>query len=477
MQIIRRACLALACACASFALAAPAWAGPDPNWASSFAGQSPFLTLESGQLAQSQFSAKNVGTQTWSRTFVNLATVNSPYNFPDPSRNSPFEVVNDWLGANRPTRLDQDSVPPQQVGTFTFRVRAPQVSVRTDYQEHFAPVAEQRAWMGCDDGCQWANVYLMYTVYPPQDPTVSVDDGTRTVTKGDPIDVRATATDNVGLDRVVFSLEDQQITVNAAPYAARFSSAGLDAGPHTLTARAYDRAGHSASDSVVYTVKDAQGGGGVPQPPTDNNNVPGVGVTINEGQIYTNSPIVRLTLRPPHGATGATIANDGLADPHPVALNGGGDQVVSWTLNSSGPERLPKTVFVHFTGPGVDASSEHTDNIILDQTKPTVSRVLVVAQRRGNRRVSAKSAGGLAKGCANTHLTLKVRAHDNVSHVRSLTYRFGSHGKPAILNFNSTVPVTVPPKLRASTPLFVAVRDGALNLSKVRRVNLRKVCR
>jgi hypothetical protein len=38
------------------------------------------------------------------------------------------------------------------------------------------------------------------------------------------------------------------------------------------------------------------------------------------------------------------------------------------------------------------------------------------------------------------------------------------------------VPVTIPPKLHP-TVLFVAARDGALNLSKVRKVSLRQVCR
>lgn len=477
MRSVRLMRLALVCAGALIVSAQPAWAGPNADWASKFEGQSPFLTLESGQLAQSQFTARNVGAQTWSRGFVNLATVNSPYNFPDPSRNSPFEVVNDWIGANRPTHLDQDSVPPQTIGTFTFRVRAPQVSVRTDFTEHFAPVADGHAWMACDDGCQWANVFLIYTVYPPQDPTVSIKDGARTVTQGESIDVSATAADNVGVEKVVFSLEDQQIVANASPYSASFSSADLDAGSHVVTARVYDRAGHSASDSATYSVK-SSAGTGVQQPTPDP--VPDVGVSINEGQIFTNRPRVRLTLHPPAGATGATISNDGLFNSSPVPVSG--NEVVSWTLDSSGLERLPKTVYVHFTGPGIDASDEHHDDIILDETPPQVSNVRVVLERRGNRRPLFAKRSLVKNRCSKVHLALKVKAHDNLSKVRALSYSFSRgdfrrSGKPTTMSFGSSVPVKVPPKLHSPSALFVAVRDGALNLSKVHKVSLRSVCR
>jgi hypothetical protein len=330
--------------------------------------------------------------------------------------------------------------------------------------------------MGCYDGCQWSNVWLLWTVYPPQNPAVAISDGPRTVTQGEPIDVSATASDPFpgSVNRVEFSLEDQKVVDTTSPYEARFSTATLDPGGHVVTAKAFDNAGHSASDAAGYSVK-ASEGSGVQQPPTDTP-VPDVGVSINAGQAYTNSPVVSLTLRPPQGATEARISNDGLVNQTTVPVNG--EQIVSWTLDSSGPERLPKTVYVHFTGPGLDGSAQHTDDIILDETPPTVSTVRVVAARRGNRRIRLPKVGaGLVKQrCSRAHLRLAVRAHDNVSHVRSLTYRFRRHGTSTNVKFDSNVPVKVPPKLHP-TALFVAVRDGALNLSKVHRVSLRRVCR
>jgi hypothetical protein len=463
---------AIAVAVLSIASVAPALAGPNPDWAAKWEGQCCYLTLESGQIGASAFNARNVGAQTWDRSFVNLGTVSDKA--ANDQQDSPFQIPGEWLTPARPGRLDQASVPPQGVGSFTFRIRAPVVGAKTDFYQHFTPVAEGRSWMGCYDGCQWSSVWLLYTVYPPQNPSVSISDGPRTVTQGEPIDVSATASDPYpgSVNRVVFDLEDQEVVDTTAPYEARFPTDNVDPGGHAITAHAFDNAGHSGSDVASYSVK-ASEGSGVQQPPTDTP-VPDVGVSINEGQAYTNSPVVRLTLRPPQGATEARISNDGLVNPTTVPVNG---EQVSWTLDSSGPERLPKTVYVHFAGPGVDSSSQHTDDIILDETAPTVSKVTVVPHRRGNRRILFAKRGLVKPRCSRAHLRLRIRAHDNVSHVRSISYKFGRHGTPTNLKFDSNVPLAVPPKLRSPRALFVAVRDGALNLSKVRKVSLRSVCR
>jgi hypothetical protein len=441
------------------ASAGSASAGPDPNWAARWEGQSDYLTMESGQVATSWMKARNVGAQTWNRSFVNFATVSDKA--ANDAQDSPFQIPGDWLTPNRPGRLDQDTVPPGGVGTFTFRVRAPVVSVKTDFYQHFTPVAEGISWMGCYDGCQWSSAWLVYTVYPPQDPTVAIADGPRTVTKGEPIDVTANASDNVAVNRVVFSLEDQQIVDTTAPYEAQFPTSGLEPGGHVVTVHAFDGAEHSATDVASYSVRAPTGD---------------VGVSIDEGQTYTNDPNVRLTLHPPAGATGASIANDGLTGTTDIPLSGGA-QVVPWRLATSGPERLPKTVYVHFTGNGVDPTDQHTDDIILDQTPPKVSGARVVVTRRGNRRLVAAKRGLVKDRCSAVHLALKVKASDNASHVRELVYKFSAKGKPTAMAYKANVPIKVPPKLSSPKAIFVAVQDGALNLSKVHKVSLRPVCR
>jgi hypothetical protein len=96
------------------------------------------------------------------------------------------------------------------------------------------------------------------------------------------------------------------------------------------------------------------------------------GVSINAAATFTNSPGVTLTMHEPSGATGVVISNDGgFATPTTAAIACG--DTYAWTLTSSGSERLPKTVYVRFTGSGIDADKTFTDEIILDETAPAMS--------------------------------------------------------------------------------------------------------
>ncbi len=66
----------------------------------------------------------------------------------------------------------------------------------------------------------------------------------------------ATATDNVGVAKVVFALENgTTVTAHTAPYAWYFYTTTIPNGAHTCTATAYDAAGNSAGSTVAFTVK------------------------------------------------------------------------------------------------------------------------------------------------------------------------------------------------------------------------------
>lgn len=162
-----------------------------------------------------------------------------------------------------------------------------------------------------------------------------------------------------------------------------------------------------------------------------------VGVTINDGARFTNAPDVVLTALAPDAATGLRIANDGgFGAFFQTARNP--FERYSFRLDSSGPERLPKTVYVRFDGAGGDAQN-FTDDIILDETAPAL--------------LSARAAGR----------TLRLRASDATSGVATLqTAR--NRKRPAR-------PRAYRSRMRVSgSPRWVRVADRAGNLSRWRRV-------
>ena len=180
----------------------------------------------------------------------------------------------------------------------------------------------------------------------------------------------------------------------------------------------------------------------------DGGNSPGgeTGVSIDDGAVYTNDPRVTLSLRWPRLASKAVISNDGGFQPSETMEV---KERVSWTLQSSGPERLPKTVYVRFKG-GSSGSETYTDDIILDETNPDLN--------------SAKLEGSVLRSAAETFsrngVTLRIKAEDQTSGVKKMqvTPKKSKPGKWRRFKARSRV--------RAGKDLFVRVRDGAGNTSR-----------
>lgn len=165
-----------------------------------------------------------------------------------------------------------------------------------------------------------------------------------------------------------------------------------------------------------------------------------VGVTINSGAITTNSPGVTLTIHEPAGATSVRIANDGGFDSAETRAVRG-DDTYTWTLASSGGERLPKTVYVRFVGAG-DADQTYTDDIILDQRPPVT--------------LSATLANG----------TLRVRATDEGTGVEKVEYARNKLARSSVTRaFKRRIKVAKPHKA-----VFARTIDGAGNRSAWKRV-------
>jgi hypothetical protein len=177
-----------------------------------------------------------------------------------------------------------------------------------------------------------------------------------------------------------------------------------------------------------------------------------VGVTIDRAAKYTNRPAVNLTILAPTGATSVVISNDGgfaQATTRPLSPR----DAYRWRLVSTGPERLPKTVYVRFTGRCLNATQTFQDDIILDQTAPKVRRARVTTPQ------------GPSKGRASS---LSLKATDNASGVSSvqLRVRHRSHARVFTVRYKRTI------ALRGGRRRVgaVRVRDGAGNFSRWRRV-------
>jgi hypothetical protein len=177
-----------------------------------------------------------------------------------------------------------------------------------------------------------------------------------------------------------------------------------------------------------------------------------VGISINKGAQYTNKTDVTLTIVPPVGVTGFLVSNDG---GFVEATTFQPKTEVAWKLDSSGPERLPKTVYMRFlTGPF--ASPNYTDDIILDERPPIVDSASVDAPAAASRASVAK----LRK------FKVKVKAHDTNSGVAGVQVTLSKKKPGKLLKYKKTLTVKL-----AARPKFLRAKDRAGNFSKWKKLH------
>ncbi|MET0603852.1 MAG: hypothetical protein ABW167_17845 [Baekduia sp.] len=158
------------------------------------------------------------------------------------------------------------------------------------------------------------------------------------------------------------------------------------------------------------------------------------GVSIDHGSLYTRSPLVQVDVVWPARAKTMTVSNDGgFRTPTMLAVAGR----VSWRLASTGPERLPKTVYVRFDD---NPRTTYTDDIILDQTRPRVR------------------SATFARTAAGTQV--RIDATDNISGVQSAQIRY-NRGRTRTVRYRDRVSVPGHP-----STVEVRVTDGAGNVSR-----------
>jgi hypothetical protein len=215
----------------------------------------------------------------------------------------------------------------------------------------------------------------------------------------------------------------------------------------TCTVTASNSAGTISATSTAVT-------------PTASSGTGTVGVTIDNGAVYTDTPAVTVTAVAPSGTTAVIISDDGSfaeAQTFPVA----GNSEYSWTLQTSGNERLPKTVYVRFVLAGSTPYLTLSDDIILDQTAPTVQSATLTP---GSASASADVAR-VARSAAG-RFVLRVKAKDNISGVAKLQYASSKHArKVTTVRYSRSLRI-----VRASAAKWARVIDGAGNYGRWRKV-------
>jgi PKD domain/NHL repeat len=170
-----------------------------------------------------------------------------------------------------------------------------------------------------------------------------------------------------------------------------------------------------------------------------------VGVSINNGAQFTRDPNVTLTVKAPAAASGLIVSNDGgFFAPSMFPTS----STVKWKLDSSGPERLPKTVYLRFQlGPII--SDNFTDDIILDEIPPVVQQAaLATAGSKGATAAKAKT------------YVVKVKARDSNSGVGRVQVTANKKKPGKLLAYKTKMKVK-----SAGRPKFVRAQDRAGNFS------------
>lgn len=178
------------------------------------------------------------------------------------------------------------------------------------------------------------------------------------------------------------------------------------------------------------------------------------GVSINRSAQYTNDPKVVLSIVPPANATAIKLSNDGgfsAAESRSVA----GDGQYAWRLDSSGPERLPKTVYVRFAGLFGTSATTFADDIILDETNPVVESASITGS-------GARTAGAVA--AKSEKVKLRIKAKDKTSGVNRVQITNNKKKPGEWAKFKTKASF----KSRGKK-IYVRVQDGAKNKSGWKR--------
>ena len=153
------------------------------------------------------------------------------------------------------------------------------------------------------------------------------------------------------------------------------------------------------------------------------------GVSINDGEEFTSSQKVTVSVVGPSTAVKAILSNDGgfkTSETFDLVNN---SAEIPWQLQSSREGTFTKIVYVKYVSRFGSQSTPYTDDIILDTTKPVVSTATAAAGAAASNAVTVSRVGVSAKKAAGG-VRLSVRGSDTVSGIGTIEVRSAAN-KPA----------------------------------------------
>jgi hypothetical protein len=182
------------------------------------------------------------------------------------------------------------------------------------------------------------------------------------------------------------------------------------------------------------------------------------GVTINNGAQYTRTPNVTVASNFSLSTTSLLFSNDGgFLAPSTFPAQ----KATKWKLDSSGPERLPKTIYVRFLA-GLFVSETHQDDIILDEIPPKVQQATVAPA------AAAPSAAATAAATRKKTWSVRVKAADSNSGVSHVQVTAAKKHPGKAIKYKRKLKVK-----SAKRPRWLRARDRAGNWSKWKQLRRR----
>ena len=360
---------------------------------------------------------------------------------PDPPANDNAPRLRGTAEAGSTVRLysspDCSGSPAATGSAAEFASPGLQVSVPDDSQTTFRATATNAA--DVPSACSSSSFTFVEASSPP---SVTLSAAPNPALTGQPVSFSANAVSSIAVEKYEWDLNGDgsfELDTGTSPTASLSFAAPAELNPGV-------RATNDIGSNVARAPLSIR-----PAPP------PGrVGVSVNNGDLFTNEPDVTVSIVWPPLSRTALLSNDGgFGSPgsFPLAAE------LPWRLDSTGPERLPKQVYVRFD----DATATFSDDILLDETAPVV----------GGASVSGSSAARAAAARRRTY-RVRVLATDATSGVNALQVTANKRKPGKLRRYRRTSRFRKTVRYRTSASrIYVRVRDAAGNYSRWRRATRR----